>query len=87
MATKTREKFLQKCVTDLFELADQELKDTMEYIAVMRYRTAGRARTSKDFEQATRDIEARMAERGITVRDIGRDSKGTPSENPLITIF
>lgn len=70
MATKTREKFLQKCVTDLFELADQELKDTMEYIAVMRYRTAGRARTSKDFEKATKGIEQKMAVRGVTVKDI-----------------
>ena len=70
MAPKVREKLLQQCLTDLFELSNQELKDTMEYIAVMRYRTAGRARTSKDFEQATKGIEERMAARGITVRDI-----------------
>jgi hypothetical protein len=70
MTIKVREKLLRKGVTDLFELADQELKDTVEYIAVLRYRTAGRARTSKDFEQATKGIEKKMAARGITVRDL-----------------
>jgi len=70
MATKVREKLLQKGVIGLFSLADQDLKDTVEYIAVLRYRTAGRARTSKDFEQATKGIEAKMTARGITTRDI-----------------
>ena len=70
MRSAIREKFLKHGVAGLFQLGDQELKETVEYIAAMRYRTAGRARTSKVSEQATRDIEARMAKRGITVRDI-----------------
>jgi len=70
MTTKVHKKLLQKCLIDLVELSEQELKDTQEYIAVMRYRTAGRTRTSKDFENATKGIEQRMAARGITVKDI-----------------
>jgi hypothetical protein len=70
MATKVRDKLLQKCLTDLFALSNQELEDTQGYITVLRYRTAGRVRTSKDFEEATTGIEQRMAARGITVKDI-----------------
>jgi hypothetical protein len=70
MATKVRDKLLQKCLIDLFELSNRELKETLEYIVVMRYRAAGRQRTTKDFEQATKSIEQRMAARGITVKDI-----------------
>lgn len=70
MATKVREELLRKCLTDIFELSTQELEDTVEYVAVLRYRTAGRRRTTKDFEKATKGIERRMAERGITVQDI-----------------
>jgi len=70
MTTKVREKLLQKCLIDLFELPNRELKETLEYIMVMRYRAAGRRRTTKDFEQATKGIEQRMATRGTTIQDI-----------------
>ncbi|GEM_PF-2911467 len=70
MTTKAREKLLQKCLIDLFELPNRELKETLEYIMVMRYRAAGRRRSTNDFEQATKGIEQRMATRRITVRDI-----------------
>lgn len=70
MATKVREKLLRKCLTDIFELSTKELEDTMEYLTVLRYRSAGRMRTAKDFEKATKGIEQRMKSRGITVQDI-----------------
>ncbi len=70
MTAKVRDKLLQKCLIDLFELPNRELKETLEYIMVMRYRAAGRKRTTKDFEQATKGIEQRMAARGITAQDI-----------------
>ncbi len=70
MATKIREKLLRKCLTDIFELSTKELEDTIEYLTVLRYRSAGRMRTAKDFEKATKGIEQRMAARGITAHDI-----------------
>ena len=70
MATQNREKLLQKCLTDIFELATPELEDTAEYLTVLRYRTAGKRRTARGFELATQGIERRMAERGITLKDI-----------------
>ncbi len=75
MATKIREKLLQKCLTGIFELSTPELEDTAEYLAVLRYRTAGRRRTARDFEKATLGIERRMAERGITSQDIVSEIK------------
>ncbi len=75
MATKIREKLVQKCLTDIFELSTPELEDTAEYLAVLRYRTAGRKRTARDFENATQDIERRMAERSITPQDIESEIK------------
>jgi len=70
MATKVREKLLQKCLIDLFELPNQELQDIAEYMTVLRYRAAGRRRTPKDFEKATKSIEQRMAARSVTMQDI-----------------
>lgn len=75
MATKTREKLLQRGLTDIFELATPELEDPADYLTVLRYRTAGRKRTAKDFEKATQGIERRMAERGITAQDIVSEIK------------
>lgn len=70
MPTKVRDRLLQKCLIDLFELPNRELKETLEYIMVLRYRAAGRRRTTKDFEEATKGIARTIASRGITVRDI-----------------
>jgi len=70
MATKVREKLLRKCLTDIFKFSTKELEDTLEYLTVLRYRAAGRMRTTKDFEKATKGIEQRMGTRGITVQDI-----------------
>lgn len=70
MATKVREKLLRKCLTDIFELSTKELEDAIEYLTVLRYRSAGRMRTAKDFEKATKGIERRMEAHGITVQDI-----------------
>ncbi len=70
MATKVREKLLRKCLTDIFELSTQELEDTVEYLTVLRYCFAGRMRTAKDFQKATKSIERRIEARRITVQDI-----------------
>ncbi|MEK7729386.1 MAG: hypothetical protein AAB354_13310 [candidate division KSB1 bacterium] len=75
MATKTRGKILQRCLTDIFELSTPEFEDTAEYLAVLRYRTAGRRRVAKNFEKATQGIERRMAERSITPKGIERQIK------------
>jgi hypothetical protein len=50
MAIRSREKLLQQCVTGLFELGDQELKDTVEYITALRCQTVGQRQTGKDSE-------------------------------------
>lgn len=75
MAIKVREKLLRKCLTDIFELSTKELEDTIEYLTVLRYRSAGRMRTTKDFEKVTKGIEQRMETRGITVQDIENEIK------------
>jgi len=50
MRSAVREKLLKQCVTDLFELGEQELKETVEYIAALRRDAVGRRRATKNSE-------------------------------------
>jgi hypothetical protein len=47
MAIRIREKLIQKCITGLFELDDQDLKDTAEYITALRCQTVSQWQTGK----------------------------------------
>jgi len=87
MRSAIREKLLKQGVADLFQLGDQELKETMEYIAALRRDVVGRRRATKNSEnewltvrQATKrfGVSAALLRKWVQSAKV-RANSGTPT--------